>query len=161
MNMEDKGLRNFKRELLGIGAMICLVVAMVAIVQHWRGNSASGRASYLVEFAAEIKSNASPAVLRGWADQMRREWAHPTDTRILKPIEIPGFVKHMYRGETPWVYVFPLSTRNAYIEISYGGGFGHWGLLICPEDLRALDHDSGHFVDSLEWSPGMFVISRE
>jgi hypothetical protein len=94
-------------------------------------------------FSDLVKSRISPAFLESWADQVFEASPKPVE-RQLRQNEIPREVLGI-SALVPAVELEQHGDRRL-VRIDYGGGFGHWGLIVkdrpgvIPDNSKMISH---------------------
>ena len=98
-------------------------------------------------FLQRIRSSQNPDQLRGWALEILETHKSAKEEFRLPSEDVPPFIKNLDHGiREPTVRVRP----NSYAMIFWGGGFGHWGLIVESEETQDL---SGLY--TIDWVAGL------
>lgn len=138
--------------LILIAYFIILVVSICIVLQC----PYAGPRVFFLGFHHEIEGKISPNELYSWASGVRTRFAKQDEVVMLPAQEIPGFLKILWSHRTPSILVSPLSETNLIVDIYYGGGFGHWGLIVGHENLRMTSDGELIFA---QIAPGIYAYS--
>lgn len=100
------------------------------------------------------KTNSDARQLRNWAlGVLTSQRLSEASNACWSVLEIPNMLLTLHPdGGTPIVLVYPSTDiSNAFVQLTWGGGFGKYGLLIGTEDFRP---HSNWTVK--EWLPGIY-----
>ena len=93
-----------------------------------------------VEWAIRAaQTNSTPDELREWALVLLTNTSTlGTENRCITTERAPRFIENLLPGGgKPLVFVYPATSRSdAFVQLDWGGGFGHYGLLIGSEHYR-------------------------
>jgi hypothetical protein len=112
-------------------------------------------------FATKVKSVTKPEELQTWATNLIATAKSINDESSVpvKQSDIPQWIGLIYKeeGDPGYVTVEGLESgvgnSNSFVQILYGGGFGHRGLAVGYTTLVLKNHDS---CASLAWKPGIY-----
>ena len=109
-------------------------------------------------FETEIRATVNPDELQAWATNLIATASfHAGDSVVVKQSDIPKWVGLVYKDQgDPGEVTVERSSEGLYVQILYGGGFGHWGLDIGYPTLVLTNHDSCY---SHPWKPGIYFWS--
>ena len=114
------------------------------------------------EFAAAVKSVQDPAELQTWAMTILREAKESGTSPKIPTSKVPENLRKL--SITEWGEIEDViydagstgSGQNATIWLTWGGGFGHWGLIICQGKPQLEDTQGLHAVVT-PLSDGVFI----
>jgi hypothetical protein len=98
-------------------------------------------------FLEQIRHSQKPEQLRDWASQVLEDHKNAKQGVDIPSAEVPSFIKNLDPsvGE-PRVWVVP----HSHVMIDWGGGFGHWGLIVEGDQPR--DHS---YLYTIDWVAGL------
>jgi hypothetical protein len=111
--------------------------------------------------AEDVKKAANPSELQHWAMSIMQEGTQSNWFEISK-IRIPVGIGTLASDGSPLQQAFceGVSNEHRTVLLVWGGGFGHWGILIGSPSFRIgspsyrVDHgDDNYYV---EWKPGLY-----
>ena len=107
------------------------------------------------KFETKIKATVNPDELQTWATNVIATASfHGSDSFVVKQADIPKWVGLVYKDEGDLGQVtVERSSEGEFVQILYGGGFGHWGLAIGSPTLVLTNHDSCY---NEIWKPGIY-----
>jgi hypothetical protein len=110
------------------------------------------------KFETTIKATVNPDELQAWATNLIATANFGSGNSIgVKQADIPKWVGLIYKDQGDPGQVTIERTRNGdpdvFVQILYGGGFGHWGLAIGYPTMVSTNHDSCY---SHYWKPGIY-----
>jgi unsaturated rhamnogalacturonyl hydrolase len=99
-------------------------------------------------FLERIKAKHTAKEIQDWAQKLLD--VHKDDKRPFQMPrgETPAFIVELDPPSRPFVTVFPKSS----VSIDWGGGFGHWGLMV-----GASNPPSNSTLYTIEWVPGIYA----
>jgi hypothetical protein len=108
--------------------------------------------------AERARSRVDPHRLQSWAVSVLSQKPLPSTSQV-EHMEIPQELHRLYESEWqygPFVIFSEKDENNSddYLEIHWGGGFGHWGFLVGPPSFRTQDP----FYAVIEWIPGVYFF---
>jgi hypothetical protein len=113
----------------------------------------SGCTKETEKFQTKIKVTVNPDELQAWATNLIAKTSGG-DSIVVKQADIPKWVGLIYKDEgDPGEVTVERSSQGVYVEILYGGGFGHWGLAVGYPTLVLTNHDSCYHD---LWKPGIY-----
>ena len=109
------------------------------------------------KFQTKVKATIDPIELQAWATNLIASANFGGGNIIaFKQADIPAWVGSFYqdRGDRGQVTIerSRIDDPDIVVQIMYGGGFGHWGLVIGYPTMTSTNHDSCH---SYLWKPGV------
>jgi hypothetical protein len=139
---------------LGMDKRWIFSVVLAAVVAF----CAFGCAKETEKFEKKIKATVNPDELQAWATNViATAHFHGGDSVVIKESDIPKWVGSIYKKQgDPGKVTVERSTEHSYVQVSYGSGFGHWGLAIGDSTLVLTNHDS---CLSHPWKPGIYFWS--
>ena len=108
---------------------------------------------FLQGFAHRVENRANLAALQSWLTELENlgykhgdnlpedDW--PTEVRSLSPV----FVR----------VIGPPFEKNTQLQLVWGGGFGHWGLLVGPTTMETPVPGEGGLEEHMEIVPGVYA----
>ena len=117
----------------------------------------AGCGSESEQFAARVKSAINPDKLQSWATNLIAKTQLTSGASVaVKRDDIPDFVSRIYTNMPPeFVDVIP-GDEGSYVQVAYGGGFGHWGLYVGYPTL--VEKGDQNFRVA-RWKPGIYFWS--
>jgi hypothetical protein len=107
------------------------------------------------DFEARVKATVNPDELQAWATNVIAKTSfRGSDSVVVNEADIPKSVGLIYKsdGDLGRVTV-ERSSAGDYVQLWYGGGFGHWGLIIGYPTLVLTNHDSCY---CHPWTEGIY-----
>lgn len=140
-----------------IGTPIC-VAALLLLSCCILGPGYKWRLSH---FLSEMKEEVSPEELREWAAKQIED-AHGERVFLSMPAQdSPETVAVLSRtsyGPPVILIVEPPNDQvQPHVEATWGGGFGHWGLIVGSPDLDVKTSESSYIV---KWDDGVFGFAE-
>jgi len=106
------------------------------------------------EFAVRVKGVVNPAELQSWATNLIAKTPVTNGASVaVKKDDIPNFVRGIYKDIPPEFVDVIAGDKGSYVQVAYGGGFGHWGLYIGYPTLVEKGDENFHVVS---WKPGIY-----
>jgi hypothetical protein len=110
------------------------------------------------QFEAQVKQAVNPDELQQWATNCIASTKQSGDTE-LDPRKAPGYIKKIYNDDPEMVWVHKgSSVQDSYIEITYGSGFGHWGLFIGDPSFTLKGAKNLYVV---QWKSGIYFFDGD
>jgi len=127
---------------------ILILLALVAgfyagFVWHNKPEVATAR------FAKHVKKTISAATLQTWATNYLSTASDGPTTNL----NLPDTVLRISSEQQPRTWAGCSDSGVKYLELMYGGGFGHWGLVVGPTNF-IFNPTSDLYV--LGWVPGIY-----
>jgi hypothetical protein len=110
------------------------------------------------KFAAKVKATVNPDELQSWATNLIANANGFGGNSIrVSQTDVPKWVGLFYKDDGDFGEISierrGVGDTNAFVQILYGGGFGHWGLAIGNPSLVLTNHDS---CNNDLWKPGIY-----
>jgi hypothetical protein len=115
---------------IAVGAVIFICSATLYFVF-----SEPGYKSFTNGFSATVAGNTKISDVRAWAQILLENNASAQSVIHIKSSNVLSVVKDIDPKITPHVSVIPYAATKV-VRIEYGGGFGHWGLLITAKGAQ-------------------------
>lgn len=121
--------------------------------------------SKTADFANRVKAVANPDELQAWATNLiaKSSATNGTLTGPLIPnkdIDVPKWTGLIYKQEGQPEFVTIKKNGpgdpDPYVEIVYGDGFGHLGILVGYPTLKCTNDNNFYY---LAWKPGIYFCS--
>jgi hypothetical protein len=126
---------------------------LVAVLAMYVAGCKPGKVRRVEELAARVRSVVKPEELQAWATNLiARTPFEGRDSVKIKPSDVPQFVHAIYGEDPEMVFIHHSDTGN-FIEIWYGGGFGHWGIDVGPPTFQGIENPNFYVVP---WKPGIY-----
>jgi hypothetical protein len=112
----------------------------------------------LPTFANEIKKIIDPHELQQWAVAKLNK--AKTDSYEIPIDDVPEALRNMHSkglGPEGAFYVIGDLPRDSFIEIIWGGGFGHWGIAVGAPSFEKPNGTNRY----LEWIPGVYFWQED
>ena len=100
-------------------------------------------------FLKRVRAHHSSKELREWALAALNSHIAAAAPVTISATELPVFILELDPPLRPTVTLIPKS----HLSIDWGGGWGHWGLLVGPPQFQV----SNPRLYVLEWEPGIFA----
>ncbi len=135
---------------MSIRQTFMMVLVLVAIVY------VSGCTDETAKFEAQVKATVNPDELQAWATNMISKASfHGRDSWMVGQSDIPKWVGLIYKDEgDPGEVTVERSSEGDFVQILYGGGFGHWGLAVGSPTLVLTTNGESGFQHL--WKPGIY-----
>ena len=115
-----------------------------------------GYVRHTEEFATQVKSVVNPDDLQTWATNViaKTRIVGQVPVVYLKASDVPAFIRAIYKDEDsqPDVEVMG-GSGDSFVEICYGSGLGHWGLLVGSPTFEQKSIEAFYIV---QWKPGIY-----
>jgi hypothetical protein len=107
------------------------------------------------EFLDRVKQRFTASALQAWAAKLLDVHRESDASIDLYGLQVPEFIRGIDPPYTPRVIVLSgrLKPPAPCVLIDFGGGFGHWGLIIGADGFRPPE-DWNYLI---EWKPGVYV----
>jgi hypothetical protein len=129
---------------------------LVAVLAIYVAGCKPGHVRRTEEFATRVRSVVNPGDLQAWATNLIAKTPFQGhDSLEIKPTDVPRSVYAIY-GEDPEMVFLQHSDTGDYVEIWFGGGFGHWGIDVGPSSFKGIENPKFHVVP---WKPGIYFWS--
>jgi hypothetical protein len=99
------------------------------------------------KFAEDVKKVVDPAELQKWAATIMAE--QKSDKWELPKESVPASIRGLSSEGSPFQWA---SREQDCVRLVWGGGFGHWGVLVGSNSFRA-PQDGTYYI---EWKPGIY-----
>lgn len=108
----------------------------------------------LDSFEGEVKQTVDPVRVQEWAlpiiESHENGYELPVDS-------LPDSLKKVHNGGPSSAFVSAWNgTNNDCLAISWGGGFGHHGIIVGRKDFSIPKQDSFELIDA--WTPGVYFF---
>ena len=107
-------------------------------------------------FQIDAKNNINPTRLQDWALSVAKT---NKDGYEMQAQDIPFWIRKIEIGHDPTGF---LGTRSMdegrTLFVVWGGGFGHWGLIIGDTNLAI--HDDNSSINYVNWVPGVYFFMQ-
>jgi hypothetical protein len=109
-------------------------------------------------FEKQVKTTVDPNEVQAWATNLiAKAGTNVGDSISVRRADVPAWVESIYRknGDLGDVTIERIGQDDPrmYVQICYGGGFGHWGLIVGPPTLILGNPNTGH---NRLWKPGIY-----
>lgn len=101
----------------------------------------------LPKFAEDVKKTIDASDLQKWATTVLGEQS--SDTSELSKESVPASIRELSSQGSPFQWA---TLEQDCVRLGWGGGFGHWGILVGSVSFRAPDDDAYY----IEWKPGVY-----
>ena len=132
---------------------------LIAVIAAFVAGCGSGYVKRTEQFATRVKGVVNPDELQAWATNLiaRTTIVDPKTPVEVSEADVPGFIRAIYNENPEEVDVFGetkgAGNADAYVQITYGSGFGHWGLYVGFPTLQEKS-DANFYV--VQWKPGIY-----
>jgi hypothetical protein len=109
--------------------------------------------TFTQQFLDRVKTNTTPSILREIALSM----IATNEVGALRPSQYPKKLQEidpMYPPRRIWINDKP----QPHVGIGYGGGFGHWGLVIGSTNFVP---ETNLYFCIIMWEPGIYAIHTQ
>ena len=103
----------------------------------------------LPKFAEDVKKSVDPSALQKWATTVLAE--QKSDAAVLPSESVPASIRELASQGSPFQWASP---ERDCVRLVWGGGFGHWGILVGPVTFRAPKDDAYSYY--IAWKPGIY-----
>lgn len=136
--------------VIGVLLLICLLLVLGFILFS---ASEPGYIAFTNEFAQQMEENADIAAIRAWVNGLPNR---DDDVYFLDKSEWPECVK----GLLPMhVGVSAYDNDGNMVRLTWGGGFGHWGLVVGPEIMETPKSDVSQYGEyRVPLEPGAYLF---
>jgi hypothetical protein len=162
--------------ICGLGVLIRLIVRLIRDnSSHFAGNELIVRwlclliymvVAYFIlnsrfltfekGFLETVERRVDPDLLQKWAIERLALHQATNATVQIPSTELPSFVVRIRPSGAPAALISELDGHR-FVELVWGGGFGHWGLIIGPPNFE-VPEQKGYTI--LKWKPGIYVDGR-
>jgi hypothetical protein len=108
------------------------------------------------KFQADVKQSIDVGQLREWAIPIIKQRDNGYDIANDK---IPSWIKKVDPDEYPTAFVADRNAEGKTVVVIWGGGFGHWGLIVGETNL-AIAADLSWQLD-VKWVPGVYFFMEK
>ena len=126
-----------------IAVVILLAILFVGFLAIGPGHRRKARS-----FAKQVQQTAAATQIQDWAlGQIEL-----AEGGRMELDSLPSFLDMPNDGLPNYAHVEP-NSGQPYLVAQWGGGFGHWGLLVGSQSLKYPIEDHFH----IEWAPGVYI----
>ena|ERR1700722_14715769 len=135
---------------LGI-SLLLMVVVVVAVISFVANHSQKKK---LDSFEDEVKQSVDPVKLQEWALAI----VESHDNGYELPVDsLPDYLLKLHNGGPSSAFVSAWNgTNTRCLIVSWGGGFGHHGIIVGKKGFSIPEHDSFELIDT--WTPGVYFL---
>lgn len=119
----------------------------------WLLTSGCGARYRTERFAYRVKSTVNPDELQAWATNLLD--STNSKTGIIPAKDLPPFLHKIYNDDPEFGCVNGSGGSNEFVSITFGGGFGHWGLFVGRPSFK---RESLGDVFLMKWRPGVYFM---
>ncbi len=109
------------------------------------------------KFQSNVKASIDPAKLQEWGVPLAAQ--HETGYQI-RTQELPANVREIQMETYPEAFVTDGSAAvKRVITITFGSGFGHWGIFVGSKEYELPGSDS--HLEIINWVPGVYFFREK
>ena len=154
--------------VLVIGIWTVLVTSFVIYGgQHRRSDSGRalrwlkgehGSEQHVDDLAEDARKAIDPAELQQWATSALQAYQLNNGNYTIPTNTIPASLRNLQSEDSTYEDIsidadksLPPESRSVWV--TWGGGFGHWGMAVGTPDFKAISDDANYFI---QWKPGIY-----
>ena len=117
--------------------------------------SCSSREQVFEEWCDGIKARVDPEELRSWATKIIEE--REANPKFQDVIHQHAILPSLRDPRVRVVFHKANEQQSSHVILQWGGGFGHWGILVGEPEFRPFRLERIHYV---EWKPGIYFWTQ-